>query len=92
MKTIPVPAECIVNFIFITNLHRWKAFAKAGKFQKIPIKEDDTAHVEQLQSRLLKATEKKQTAKSVEDRLSAAALLEDAKVLLKAVRADCDVA
>jgi len=60
--------------------------AKAGKFAKIPLKEDDTAHVEKLQSRLHKATEKKQTAQSVDDRLAAAQLLEDAKADLKLVR------
>ena len=42
--------------------------------------------MEQLQSRLLKATEKKQTAQSVDDRLSAAQLLDDAKADLKKVQ------
>lgn len=73
-------------FSFFNIFHnRWKAWAKADKFKKIPLKEDDAAHIEALTTRLAKATEKKQSAKSDEDRLSAAALLEDAKAKIKLV-------
>lgn len=81
-----LPDVCLL-FHFHSYIHkpRWKALAKADKFKKIPLKEDDTQLVEDLQTRLAKATEKKQTAKSDEDRLSASALFEDAKANIKLV-------
>lgn len=67
-------------------LHRWKTWAKGNKADKIPLKEDDAQVIADLQARLEKATKKKETASTDQDRLSAAAMLEDAKAQLKLVR------
>ena len=67
------------------SLYRWKKLADSKKADRIPLKEDDADVIAGLQTALANATKKKEKAVSDEDRLSAAALLEDAKAKIKAV-------
>jgi hypothetical protein len=70
------------SFLFFS---RWKELAKKGKIDKIPLKtEEDSA--EEIAEKVKKATERKEKAKTNEEKLAAAAALEEAKALLKQVR------
>ena len=84
---------CMLNFPYSSinslypdpALYRWKKLADSKKADRIPLKEDDADVIAGLQTALANATKKKEKAVSDEDRLSAAALLEDAKAKIKAV-------
>lgn len=65
--------------------YRWKEFAKKSKINKIPLKEDDRVTVEKVQSKLQSATERKETAKTLDEKLSAAQALEVARAEYKQV-------
>ncbi len=78
---------CFFFFFFFVNLwFRWKNYARAGKIDKIPLKEDDQELTDQILEKVRLATAKKEKAKSEQEKLSAASLLDEAKSLLKQVR------
>lgn len=64
---------------------RWVEWAKKRKEDKIPLKSDDKDFVEQIQQRLQNAIERKENAKSVEEKLEAAQAVEEAKTNSKQV-------
>ena len=61
---------------------------KKGKESKIPRREDDSDIVDKLQKKLQTALAKKEKAVSNDQKLTAAALVEDAKAELKKVDHD----
>jgi hypothetical protein len=70
--------------LFLFN--RWKELAKKGKIEKIPLKEDDDDAGDVIADKIKQATQRKENAKTNEDKLAAAEALEESKALLKAVR------
>mmetsp|Transcript_22922 Transcript_22922/g.25063 ORF Transcript_22922/g.25063 Transcript_22922/m.25063 type:complete len:626 (-) Transcript_22922:4427-6304(-) len=69
----------------LNQLLSWKNYARAGKIDKIPLKEDDQELTDQILEKVRLATAKKEKAKSEQEKLSAASLLDEAKSLLKQV-------
>ena len=65
---------------------RWKELAKKGKEKQIPLKDDDKQRVEDLTDNLKKAIKLKENAKTTENKLLAAAAVEEAKSAVKVVR------
>ncbi len=55
------------------------------KSKTIPLKSDDTALVDKLSKRLEKASQKKETAITVEEKLESTREVEEAKIELKKV-------
>jgi hypothetical protein len=67
-------------------VYRWRDLAKKGKEEKIPLKKDDKALIEKLSNNLQNAIKRKDSAKSNDDKLKAAADVEEARAAIKAVR------
>lgn len=63
----------------------WKDLAKSGKSGKIPLKENDQEIGERIVEQVRSATAKRENAKTDEEKLAAAVLLDEAKALLKQV-------
>ena len=61
------------------ELISWKALAGKKKEDKIPLKSDDKEVVEKLKLKIEVASKKRDSATSVEDKISASKLLEEAK-------------
>eukprot|EP01039_Chlorochromonas_danica_P009197 gene9197-10157_t len=66
------------------ELVKWKELAQKNKVKSIPLKEDDNDAVERIQTQLQNAQQRKEKAKTTEEKLAAAEALEVAKQAAKA--------
>ena len=76
----------VVVFIVVSLSFSWHKLAKSDKAEKIPLKPDDKDSVEAIAEQILKATKLKEKASNDQEKLVAAAKLEEAKTLQKNVR------
>lgn len=67
-------------------MFRWKELIKKKKTERIPLKADDQEMADDVAKRLEDAQARKEAAKTNEEKLAAAQLLEDVKSLTKQVR------
>ena len=74
----------ISTYVFLA-ICSWKKLAKSNKAEKIPLKPDDKESVEAIAEQILKATKLKEKAFNDQEKLLAAAKLEEAKALQKNV-------
>jgi len=72
----------MLEFIFICS---WKELVKKKKDKQIPLKADDQEMAEELTKKLLDAQARKESAKTNDEKLAAAQLLEESKTLSKQV-------
>jgi len=70
---------------FLVICCSWKKLAKSDKAEKIPLKPDDKEGVEAIAEQIVKATKLKERASNDQEKLVAAAKLEEAKALQKNV-------
>lgn len=66
-------------------MSRWKELAEAGKERKIPLRSDDSEIVAAIVADVKAALERKEKAKTQEEKLEAAQALEEAKANQKNV-------
>jgi DNA topoisomerase-1 len=68
------------------ELLEWKTMAKKGKASKIPLKDDDQATLNKFNDMLKKALQRKQDAKTADEKLAATKAESDARDAIKMVR------